>query len=112
MLTVSLHNIRLRAPIGVYEEERILGNEFEVDVDLWLRVEERQLWPFADYGGINEEVRKAFTAEAPLLEEVVQALHRALRARFSAAEKIAVAVRKMHPPLSGVVGYAQVRYEV
>lgn len=111
MLTVSLHNIHLRAPIGVYEEERVLGNDFEVDVDLWLRVEEGAAWPFADYGIINTAARAAFSAEAKLLEEVAQQLHSELQATFPAATRIAVAVRKLRPPLPGVVGYAQVRYE-
>ncbi len=36
MLTVSLHGIKVHAPHGLYEQEHVLGNNFEVDVDIWL----------------------------------------------------------------------------
>ena len=35
MLTVSLHKIELHALVGLYEEEQIHGNNFEIDVDLF-----------------------------------------------------------------------------
>jgi dihydroneopterin aldolase len=111
MLTVSLHGIRLTAPYGLYEEEPVLGNEFEIDIDLYLPVQHGQPWPFADYTLIREIVSDAFAREGKLLETLVQAIHTRLKSSFPDAAKAKVTIRKLHPPMPGDVGAAQVSYE-
>jgi hypothetical protein len=49
MLTVSLHGIKLYAPYGLYPEENILGNDFEIDVDIFLPTFNDRPLPFVDY---------------------------------------------------------------
>jgi len=111
MLTVSLQGIRLHAPHGVYPQEHILGNDFEVDVDIFIPVSNAQPWPFVDYTLINELVNTVFSKEGQLLETFVYNIHTALKQNIPEAEKIKVAVRKLHPPLPGDVRAAQVCYE-
>lgn len=111
MLTVSLHGIRLYAPIGLYPEEQVLGNEFEIDVDVWLPVYDNQPWPFADYTLIRSIVAGVFAQPGQLLETVVQHIHTSLKESIPGTDKIRVAVRKLHPPMPGEVKYAQVCYE-
>ena len=109
MLTVSLHGICLHAPYGLYPEEQVLHNEFEVDVDIFLPVSHP--WPFVDYELINTVVRSVFQQPAQLLENFVYNIHTALKLNIPTAEKIKVAVRKLHPPMEGDVHFAQVCYE-
>jgi dihydroneopterin aldolase len=111
LLTVSLHGIRIYAFVGVYDEEKILGNDFEVDIDVHLPAKTGTPWPFADYTRINTLAREAFAEPTYLLEDVIQRLHASLKGTFEDAEKIRVAVRKLHPPMPGQVAYAQVAYE-
>jgi dihydroneopterin aldolase len=109
MLTVSLHGIKLFAPHGLYPQEHILGNAFEVDVDIWLP--DAQPWPYADYTIIRQTVSDIFLQQGQLLETFVYNIHTALKQTFEASEKVRVAVRKLHPPMPGEVAYAQVCYE-
>ncbi len=109
MLTVSLHKIVIKAPIGLYPEEWTRDNTFETDVDVWLP--DAQPWPFADYSLIHKAITEVFARPAQLLETLVQGIHTEVKTLFPDANKIRVAVRKMHPPLSGEVGYSQVCYE-
>jgi 7,8-dihydroneopterin aldolase/epimerase/oxygenase len=109
MLTVSLHGIKIHAPHGLYPEEHILGNAFEIDVDLWLN--DAQPWPFADYTLVQKTVSGVFQKKGQLLETFVLNIHTALKEHFPIAEKVRVAVRKLHPPMAGDVAYAQVCYE-
>lgn len=109
MLSVSLHGIKLIAPHGLYPEEHILGNKFEVDVDIWLP--DALPWPYADYTIIQHTVTTIFLRQGQLLETSVHNIHSALKAEFPVAEKIKVAVRKLNPPMTGYVAYAQVCYE-
>ncbi len=109
MLTVSLHGIKLTAPHGLYPQEHILGNSFEIDVDIWLP--DAQPWPFADYTIIQKTVRTVFETEGQLLETFVYHIHTALKGQFSYAEKIRVQVKKLHPPMQGDVAFSSVTYE-
>ena len=109
MLTVSLHGIKVIAPHGLYPEEHILGNTFEIDVDIFLP--DKQPWPFADYTIIQKTAIDVFNMPRQLLETFVMNIHNSLKEKFPVAEKIKVAVKKLHPPMSGDVAYAQVVYE-
>ncbi len=109
MLTVSLHGIKLHALIGLYPEEKILGNNFEVDVDMWLP--DALPWPFADYSLVHKTVMEVFAQPGELLEQFVYNIHTELKVVLPMVEKVRVAVRKMNPPLPGEVAYSQVCYE-
>lgn len=111
MLTVSLHNIKLHANIGLYPEEKITGNDFEVDVDVMINLTEEKAFPFIDYVIIGELVSKAFQEEGELLETFVQKIHQRIKSTFSGAHKVKVVIRKLNPPLPISVGYSQVSYE-
>ena len=111
MLQVSLHRIAIHAPVGLYAEEAILGNDFEVDVDVWLSTAPDAPLPFADYTIINAVARKAFTEGFQLLEPLAHHIHILLSAEFPDRDKIRVCIRKLRPPMAGEVGYAQVAYE-
>src|SRR3954464_9197143 len=109
MLTVSLHGIKVIAPHGLYPEEHILGNKFEIDVDIWLP--DAQPWPFADYTLIQKTVADIFQLPGQLLETFVSNIYLALKNQFPFAVKIRVAVRKLNPPMAGETAYSQVCYE-
>ncbi|WP_276132673.1 dihydroneopterin aldolase [Polluticoccus soli] len=111
MLTVSLHGIRISAPYGLYAEEPVLGNDFEVDLDVFFAVADNEQWPFADYTKLNEIARNCFTQQGQLLEVLVKDIHSSIKSSFPNTAKIKVAVRKLHPPMPGDVQYSQVCYE-
>jgi dihydroneopterin aldolase len=111
MLTVSLHKIRIHGKHGLYPEEAILGNWFEVDVDIDAPVDAGTEWPFIDYTAVNKTVHDIFIRPTQLLETLVRRIHEALKKISPQGAVITVAIRKMHPPMPGDVGYAQVRFE-
>lgn len=95
----------------MYAEEKILGNEFEVDVDVTLPVPAGSSLPFADYTRIHALVHEEFGRRAALLEEVIPSLHAALGEAFSETTSIRIAIRKLHPPMPGEVAFAQVIFD-
>jgi dihydroneopterin aldolase len=111
MLTVSLHGIKLNAKIGLYPEEKIKGNNFEIDVDVVGRTNSSEDFPFIDYSIIHKIVKEGFEQEGELLETFVKNIHSALKEEFFDAEKVRVAIRKMNPPLGTDVKYSQVSFE-
>jgi 7,8-dihydroneopterin aldolase/epimerase/oxygenase len=109
MLTVSVHGIKIHAPIGLYPDEKVIGNNFETDVDIWLP--DTRPWPFADYTLVQKIVAAAFEEKVELLEELVWNIHSSIKEQVPVAEKIKVTVRKLKPPMPGDVAYSQVCYE-
>ena len=109
MLTVSLHGIQIHANVGLYPEEKITGNDFETDVDVWLP--DAQPWPFADYTLISAIVADVFSKPGDLIETCVAEIHERLKGEFPMSGKIRVCVRKLRPPMPGSVAYSQVCYE-
>jgi 7,8-dihydroneopterin aldolase/epimerase/oxygenase len=111
MLTVSLHGIKLHAKVGLYPEEKIKGNDFEVDVDIVTSATTSKDFPFLDYTIIHKIVKEAFEQEGELLETFVKNIHSALKEEFFESEKVRVAIRKLNPPLGDEVRYSQVSFE-
>lgn len=111
MLTVSLHGIKIHAPIGLYSEEHILGNDFEVDIDVYAETIGDEV-PFIDYTVISEKVHTAFKEKETLLEDVAKNICTAVKASFPFAIKTKVCIRKLHPPMMGDIQYAQVCLEM
>jgi len=111
VLTVSLHNIRIHGKHGLYPEEAVLGNWFEVDIDIKVPADTGSPWPFIDYTVINKTVHELFINPTKLLETLVLEIHQSLKKVCPQPAVIRVAIRKMHPPMPGDVGYAQVCFE-
>ena len=112
MLSVSLHNIRIRGPHGMYPEEAITGNDFEVDIDVRLPATIGEDWPLVDYSRISEIVHEVMQGKAqPLMEMLVQDIYGQIRREWPMLSHIKVTVRKMNPPMPGDVRYAQVCFE-
>jgi len=104
---IALHGIRFFAYHGYYPEEQVLGGEFIVDIDTELEV----------YGNGNDNINNTVNYERlfsiaksemeiprKLIETVAHGMLEKIRHEFLAVKIIRVAIRKMHPPLTGQVG--------
>ncbi|MFH1008026.1 MAG: dihydroneopterin aldolase [Candidatus Latescibacterota bacterium] len=97
---------------GVLPEERKLGQQFEVDVEMAY-----EMAPAADsdrvehainYQAVYDVVQGAVAGEAvQLLEALATRIAETVMARFP-AERTSICVRKMHPPIPGFTGCAEV----
>lgn len=109
MFTVSLHKVRLFAPVGLYSEELLTGNEFEVDLDVWTTVDPAS--GFVDYVVLNRLIHEGFDAGHHTLEAICKHLHHHILKQFPFSRKARVCIRKLQPPMPGSIGYAQVCWE-
>lgn len=109
MFTISLHQVRLCAALGLYAEELLTGNEFEVDVDVWTDKDPSE--GFVDYVLLNEWIHEGFRAGHHSLEAICSHIHKTIRTGFPFVRRAKVCIRKLHPPMPGKVGYAQVCLE-
>lgn len=112
MLSVAVHNIQVRGPHGMYPEEALLGNDFEIDVEVFLPVSIRDDWPLIDYARISEIVHFVLQAEpVPLLEMLVRDIWLKIKQEWPELSRIKVVVRKLKPPMKGNIRHAQVTFD-
>lgn len=112
MLTISLKNVRLHGKHGLYPQEAITGNEFEVNVTVFLSVDPLGEWPFVDYSHLHHIIVTVFATPTKLLETLVREIYGRIKDYVPMATKVSVAVRKLAPPIEGAsIEAAEVCYE-
>lgn len=109
---IELEGLHFYAYHGYYESERIIGNEFVVNVsvetDCTLAGQTDQLEDALNYQQVYDIVKKEMGIKSNLLEHVAQRIVDSLRKSFPEVESIMVKVTKLNPPMGGEVAKASV----
>lgn len=107
MLSIHLHQLQIHAYHGLYEEEKVLGNDFVVDLTVGYQPASlpiKEIEETINYVSLYELVQKHMQNATPLLETVVSNIALAILAQFSLAEEVNIAIRKSYPPIAGFTG--------
>ena len=109
MLSVHLSELKFYAYHGFYEEERKLGNNYEVDITV--KYDENtyrldDLTNLVNYETIYEIVKKRMAIPTPLLEELAESLISKIRHQYKQVSEISVAIFKLQPPIENFQGKA------
>ncbi len=115
MARISLENVRFRAHHGLYEEERLIGNDFILDVWIDADIKEATVVTEHDIDKVDKTVNYEIVYEIcrfemakpqKLLETVVEEMIYRLKQHFTNMEMIQLKLQKLNPPLGGQVGAA------
>lgn len=113
MVRVQLQNLLFKSFHGIHEEEKILGNDYSVDaaVDFHERDEViEHINQTIDYATIYEIIKKRMGIPTPLLETVVMQIGNDIHQEFPDLKSITISIKKMHPPIEGMQGVAEVTW--
>ncbi len=109
---VSLEGMEFYARHGYYEEERVIGNKYSVDVTLELDFSEAaskdKLDGTVDYEKVYGIVQEVMNMDANLLEHLAGKMIMALKKNFSRVKRVEVKVSKYNPPIKGLCKKAAV----
>ncbi len=112
---VSLEGMEFYARHGYYEEERVIGNKYSVDVTLEVDFSEAasddKLEGTVNYEKVYEIVQNVMSIDANLLEHLAGKMIKALRGNFPEIKKVYVKVSKYNPPIKGLCHKATVELE-
>lgn len=110
--TISLDHIRIFAFHGIYEEERIAGAEFEIDVQVAYQAdtEVRSIEETIDYTALYALVKQIMEEPTPLLETVCWKIGTAAKDRFPAITEINISISKLNPPVGNFQGQLKVSW--
>ena len=111
--TIQLHHLRFFAGHGIYEEEKSIGNEFEVNISMEIEAPEEVLTNINEtinYASVYEITKRIFSVQKPLLETLAMELANAIKEEFQLLQNIQVQIIKLHPPITGFSGSVSVTY--
>jgi len=114
VLSIQLNNLNFFAHHGLYEEEKIHGNDFEVNAVISYRPAKKvtDLSDTIDYASVYEVIYKRMQIATPLLETIVMELANEILAKFTLADSIAIELTKKRPPIHNFNGTVSVKYEL
>ncbi|MBC6401915.1 MAG: dihydroneopterin aldolase [Ekhidna sp.] len=112
---VSLQGMEFYARHGYYEEERMIGNKYSVDVTLDVDFSEAatddRLEGTVNYEKVYEIVRDVMSIDANLLEHLAGKMVKVLREVFPEVSHAKVTISKYNPPIKGLCKRATVELE-
>lgn len=109
MLTIHLHRLQFHAYHGLYDLEKFSGNNFEIDVDVEVEINEviTRLHQTLNYATVYEVIKKRMLHPTPLLETVAQEMTTLIHDMDERIRSIRITIKKLSPPIEhfeGVVG--------
>jgi len=112
---VTLEGMEFYARHGYYEEERIIGNKYSVDVELDVNFTEAamedKLEGTVNYEKVYEIVQDVMSIDAQLLEHLAGKMIKDLKGRFKQVNAVKVSISKYNPPIMGLCKRAIVTME-
>lgn len=112
-MKINLKHLRFFAYHGVYEEEKLLGGEFEVNVSVTYTATNTPVTSInetLDYTALYDLVKQRMATPSPLLETVAGDIGREIFAKFPASEEVTISIDKLHPPIKNFEGSVGVSY--
>lgn len=107
MITIHLHNLIFFSFHGVHEEEKILGNEYEVNADVQFHEEHAQIHSLCEtinYVDVFEIIKDRMKIPTQLLETVVMEIGNSIYEKYNYVRSINVSLKKKHPPIEKIEG--------
>ncbi len=112
MMKILLRNFKCIARHGVFAEEQITGNEFEVNMEV--SFEEKgfieKLDESISYTHLQEIVKDNMSVPKPLLETVCQQIAGQIKTSYPFVSEINITLCKLAPPMVNFHGQVGVNY--
>ncbi len=107
MALIAIEGLKIRGYVGVHEEEKILGNDYSLDIYITsltqLAEEQDTLNDTIDYEQVALIAKKVLSQPANLLEHALQKVIKEIAVSFKNINHIKARLSKLHPPISGEV---------
>lgn len=116
MALISIEKMEFYAYHGCFEEERKIGTWFNVDLSLEVDTSKAEksdnLEDTVNYQSVYQVVKEQMMMPSHLLENVARRILDAIGRQFPAVSYAWIKVKKMNPPLGGVMESVSVEIEM
>lgn len=115
--TLRIQNAVFYAYHGVLTEEQSVGRKFEVDVelsyDLSKAAETDKLEYAVNYEKVYKYLKEILTENKfYLIERLAYTIAKKILEKFDNVENVKVNVRKLHPPIGGLIDFVEASIEL
>ncbi len=114
-MVITLSGMKFYGYHGCFDEERIVGTRFIVDLSLTCdatkAVETDKVEDAVNYVAVYQTIEKVMKEPVHLLETLADKILRAVKEEFP-VEHVSVKVCKLNPPLDGQTDYVAVSAEL
>lgn len=113
MIHISLRNLIFHAFHGLYEEEKQLGNQFEVNLDIYFPEPDTAITHLdqtVNYVTLYNLVQERMQVPEPLLETLAMDIASSAKREFPQIFEINVSISKINMPLVNFRGNISVTY--
>lgn len=106
MFTIHLHKLLFHSFHGLFEEEKLLGNQFEVDVDIEVDGSEKitKIGQTVNYVAVYNCIKQRMELPTLLLETVAQDLIDAIHQMDKKISSVSITIKKTAPPIENFQG--------
>lgn len=105
---ISIEGMEFHAFIGCFEEEKIIGTRFLVDLYLSINAEKAmqsdELKDTVNYQAVYLLIKEQMNKKMNLLEHAMLNIQNAVLQKFPEIISLRCKIRKMNPPLGGQIG--------
>lgn len=112
MLTIHLNKLIFHAYHGIYEEEKIIGNDFEVNVAVTFEAksEIHTIYDTVDYVSLHRIIKKLMNKPTPLIETVVQQMGEEIKLFDKKITSVSISIHKLNPAITNFEGTVGISY--
>ena len=113
--TIRLKDLLFTASIGVFDQERSVGNQFNVNVEIKTGASEfvtEDLSTSISYADVYDLVSEVMAKEWLLLESAAQNIAEAIDNKYPGIIAARVRLEKLAVPIIGMQGTAEVEYTI
>ena len=113
MFTIHLTNLKFFSYHGLHKEEKILGNDYEINADISFVENEMitEINQTIDYVKIYSIIKQRMDIPTALLETVAQDLAQLIYIIDNRISSISISIKKMYPPITAFTGNVGVSYK-
>lgn len=110
---IELKGLRFFAGHGMYQEEILVGNEFEVSVLIECKAPKKEINSIdktINYVEVYRIIGEVFNVRKQLLEACAMQISDRLYNQFPEIEKLVISIYKLNPPITGFTGSVGITY--
>ncbi len=114
MLFIELNDLRFYSFHGIHEEEKILGNEYEVCLKAGIDKKEVviiELQQTVDYTALYTIISQHMAIPTPLLETVIGNVVAEINEKYPGISQLSLSIKKLYPPVNNFIGNVEVSFE-
>ena len=108
---VALKEVRFYSPIGFYDEEQVIGNEFYLNVEVTFPFENsdaEDLNNTVNYEELYQILVDVMTPKRKLLESALEDILDLILKKYTFLQQVFVSIRKINPPFGGDLANSEV----